>query len=91
MDSFKYLECNNSSNMNCCQEISRSSNGKRRFQQEKKYFLRALGKITTEETTEVLCVECSDVWCRDSDTTTEGEKRLEAFVMWIWRRMERVK
>ena len=40
----------------------------------------------------MLCVECSVVWCRDLDTTKErAKKRLEAFKMWIWRRMERVK
>ena len=39
-----------------------------------KHFLRALGKRTTEETSEVFCVECSVVWCRDLDTKTEWAK-----------------
>ena len=38
---------------------------------EKKHFLRDLGKRTMEETKEVLCIECSVVWCRDLDSTTE--------------------
>ena len=39
----------------------------------------------------MLCVECSVVWCRDLYSKTECTKRLEAFEMWIWRRMEHVK
>ena len=35
------------------------------------HFLWAIGKRTTEETTVVLCVKCSVVWCRDLDTTME--------------------
>ena len=29
------------------------------------------GKRTKEDTSEVLCVECSVVWCRNLDTTNE--------------------
>ena len=72
VDSFKYLVCNISSNMNCCQEVKqRIAMTKEAFKQKKKHFLWALGKRTTEETCEVFCVECSVVWCRDLDTTTE--------------------
>ncbi|KAJ4439967.1 hypothetical protein ANN_08098, partial [Periplaneta americana] len=45
--------------------------------------------LTKEDTSEVLCVECGivETWTlRRSE-----EKRLEAFEMWIWRRMDRVK
>ena len=50
-------------------------------------------KRTKEEVSEELCVECSIVWCRDLDATTRRneQKRLEAFEMWIWRSIERVK
>ena len=48
-------------------------------------------KRSKEEASEVLCVECSVVWCRDSTLRRNEQKRLEAFQMWIWRRMERVK
>ena len=39
----------------------------------------------------MLSMECSVLWCRDLDTMTEWAKRLKAFEMWIWTRMERVK
>ena len=66
VDSFQYLGCNISSNMNCCQEVKqRIAMAKETFNRKKKHFLRALGKRTTEETSEVFCVECSVVWCRD--------------------------
>ncbi|KAJ4432775.1 hypothetical protein ANN_21414 [Periplaneta americana] len=45
------------------------------------------GKRTKEESSEVLCVKCGIV-----QTLRQSEnKRLEAFEMWMWRRMERVK
>ena len=81
VDSFKYLGCNISSNMNCCQEV------KQRIAMAKE----ALGKTITEETSEVFCVEFSVVWCRDLDTRRHEQKELQAFEMWVWRRMERVK
>ena len=65
VDSFKYLGCNISSNQNCCQEVEQN------IAMKKEAFNRALGKRNTEETIEVLCVECSVVWCRDLDSTAE--------------------
>ena len=71
VDSFKYLGRNISINMNCCQEVKqRIAMAKEAFQ-KKKHFLRTLGKRTTEETSDLFCVECSVVLCRDLDTTTE--------------------
>ena len=71
-DSFKYLGCNISSNMNCCQEAKqRIAMAKKPLTEKKKHFLRAFGKRTMVETSEVFCVECSVVWCRDLDITTE--------------------
>ena len=72
VDSFKYLGCNISSNMNCCQEVKqRIAIAREAVTEKNRHFLRALGKRTTGETGEVFCVECSVVWCRDLDTTTE--------------------
>ena len=72
VDSFKYLGCNISSNLNCCQEVEQNiTMAKEAFNRKRSIFLRALVKRTTEETSEVLCVECSVVWCRDLDTTKE--------------------
>ena len=39
----------------------------------------------------MLCVECSVVWSETLTLQCNEQKRLEAFEMWIWRRMERVK
>ena len=64
-NSFKYLECIISSNMNYCQEV------KQGIAMAKEAFNRTFGKITTEEATEVFCVECIVVWCRDLGTMAE--------------------
>ena len=67
----KYLGCNISSSMNSSQEVKqRIAMAKETFNREK-VFLRTLGKRTKEEASEVLCVECSVVWRRTLDTTTE--------------------
>ncbi|KAJ4426944.1 hypothetical protein ANN_26743 [Periplaneta americana] len=55
---------------------------------KKEHLLRNSGERTKEESNEVLCVECSIVWGINMDIT---KKRIEAFGMWIWRRMECVK
>ena len=74
------------------QEVKqRIAMAKQAFNRKKKHFLRTLAKRTTEETSEVFCVECSVVWCRDLDTRRNEPKRLEAFEMRGWRRMESVK
>ena len=91
VESFKYFGCNISSNINCCQEVKqRIAMAKEAFNR-KKHFLQTLGKRTKEEASEVLCVECSIVWCRDLELQRNEQKRLEAFEMWICRRMEHVK
>ena len=56
--SFKYLGCNISSNMNCCQEVKqRIAMAKGAFNRKRSVFVRTLGKRTQEEASEVLCVE----------------------------------
>ena len=78
VDSFKHLGCNISSNLNCCQEVKqRIAMAKEGFNRKRSIFCRTPGERTKEETSEVLCVECSVVWCRDIDTTTEWAKPTE--------------
>ncbi|KAJ4448737.1 hypothetical protein ANN_00128 [Periplaneta americana] len=92
VDSFKYLRCTISSNISCCQEVKRRiAMAKEAFNRKRSIFCGPLEKRTKEETSEVLCVECGTVWGRNMDITRKEEKRIEAFEMWIWRRMERVK
>ena len=38
---------------------------------------------------EMLGMKCSTVFCRDEDINAD-RRRLEAFEMWIWRRMEKI-
>ena len=73
MDSFKYLGCNISSNMNCCQEIKQwTAMAKEIFNRKRSIFYRPLKKKKTkEEASKVLCAECSVVWCRNLDTARE--------------------
>ena len=57
VDSFKYLGCNISSNMNCCQEVKqRIAIAKEAFNRKSSNYCGPLEKRTTEETSEVL-------WC----------------------------
>ena len=45
VDSFKYLGCNISSNMNCCQEVKqRIAMTKEAFNRKKKHFLSSYGR-----------------------------------------------
>ncbi|KAJ4451452.1 hypothetical protein ANN_02914 [Periplaneta americana] len=53
---------------------------------KKKDLLRTSGKITEEETSEVLCVECGIVWEGTWTLRRNEEKRIEAFEMWMWRK-----
>ena len=67
VDIFKYLWCNISSNVNCCQEVKqRIAMAKEAFNRKRSIFCGPLEKRTTEVTN-----VCSVVWCRDLDTTTE--------------------
>ena len=70
--SLKYLRCNISSiHELLLRSKAEDSNGKRSFNRKRSIFCGPLEKRTKEETSEVFCVECSVVWCRDLDTTTE--------------------
>ncbi|KAJ4439488.1 hypothetical protein ANN_07612 [Periplaneta americana] len=79
-NSFKYSGCTISSNMSCCQEV------KRRITMAKEAFNRKRKSL-------VRCFVWS-VALYGSETWTlrrSEEKRIEAFEMWIWRRMEHEK
>ena len=90
--SFKYLGCNISSNMNCCQEVKqRIAVAKEAFNIKRSIFCGPLEKQLWKR-----LVKCF-VWSvalYGAETWTlrrNEQKQLEAFEMWVWRRMERVK
>ena len=92
VDSFKCLGCNISSNMNCCQEVKqRIAMSKEAFYRKRSIFCGPLEKELWKR-----LVKCF-VWSvvlYGAETWIlrwNEQKQLEAFDMWIWRRMERVK
>ena len=92
VDSFKYLGCHVSSNLNCCQEVMQKiAMAKEAFNRKRSIFCRPLEKELRKR-----LVKCF-VWIvalYGAETLTlrrNEQKGLEAFEMWIWRRMERVK
>ncbi|KAJ4438325.1 hypothetical protein ANN_14267 [Periplaneta americana] len=93
VSSFKYLGCTVSSNMSCCQEVKRRiAVAKEAFtgNRERSIFCGPLEKKLRKR-----LVKCF-VWnvaLYGAETWILGrneEKRIEAFEMWIWRRMEHV-
>ena len=92
MDSFKYLWCNISSNLNCCQEVKeRIAMTKEAFNRKRSIFCGPLGK---ELRMRLVKSFPWNVVLYGAETWTlrrNEQKRLEAFEMWIWRRIERVK
>ena len=64
VDSFKYLGSNISCSMNCCQEVEhRIVKAKEGSNRKRSVFSAGPWKRTAEDTSEVLYVECSAVWC----------------------------
>ena len=86
------MGCNISSNMNCCQEVKqRTAMAKEAFNRKRSIFCGPLELELRERL--VKCFAWS-VALYDAETSTlrrNEQKRLEAFEMCIWRRMERVK
>ena len=76
VDSFKYLGCNISSNMNCCQEV------KQRIAMAKELWKNLVNSFVWS-----VALYGEDTWT----LRRNEQKELEAFEMWVWRRMERVK
>ena len=92
VDSFKYLGCNISSNMNCCQEVKqRISMAKEAFNRKRSIFCGSLEKELRKRL--VKCFGWSVVLYGAETWTLRRnyQKQLEAFEMWVWRRMEHVK
>ena len=92
VESFKYLGCNISSNMNCCEEVKqRKAMGNEAFNRKRSTFCGPLEKELRK-----ILVKCfmRSVVLYGAKTWTlrrNEQKQLEAFEMWEWRRMERVK
>ena len=69
VDSFKYLGCNINSNMNCCQGVKqRKTMAKKLSIKNEAFFCGPFEKNYEKKTIEVLCVDCSVVWCRELDS-----------------------
>ncbi|KAJ4442843.1 hypothetical protein ANN_04436 [Periplaneta americana] len=90
--SFKYLGCTLSSNMNCCLEVKwKIAMAKEAFNRKRSIFCGPLQKELRRR-----LVECF-VWSvalygEETWTLRRSEKKcIEAFEMWIWRRMKHVK
>ena len=92
LNRYKYLGCNISINLNCCQEVrQRIAMAREDFNRKRSIFCGPLVKELRKRL--VKCFAWSVVlYGAESWTLRQNEqKRLEAFEMWIWRRMERVK
>ena len=90
VDSFKYLWCNISSNLNCFQEV-RIAIAKEAFNRKIRIFCGPLGKELRKKI--VKCFVWS-VTLYGAETWTlrrNQQKRREAFEIRMWRRMERLK
>ena len=90
VDSFKYLGCMTSNNMNCCQEVKqRIAIAKEAFDRKRSIFCGSLEKDLRKR-----LMKCF-VWTvalYGAETWTlrwNEQKRPKAFEMWIWRRIER--
>ena len=92
MDSFKYLGCNISSNLICCLEVKqRIAIAKEAFNMKRSIFC---GPLEKELRKRIVKFFVWSVALYGAETWTVGrneQKQLEAFEMWIWRRMDCVK
>jgi hypothetical protein len=60
------------------------------IKQEGESFHQQIGLKFKEETSEVLHLDHSIVWCCNLDTSEGYQKCLQSFEMWCWRRMENI-
>ncbi|KAJ4438600.1 hypothetical protein ANN_14547 [Periplaneta americana] len=92
VDSFKYLGCTISSNMSCCQEVKRRiAMAKEAFNREKSIFCGPLEKELRKRLVKSFIWSVALYGAETWTLRRSEEKRIEAFEMLIWRRMERVK
>ena len=66
------------------------SYGKRSIQQQEGSFRQQVGLKFKEESSIVLYLEYSFVWCCNLDTSKGGSEIPGSFKMWCWRRMEMI-
>ena len=91
VDRSKYLGCNISSNLNCCQGVKqRIAMAKEAFNRKRSIFYGLLEKELRKRL--VKCFVWSIALYRAETWTLRRneQKPLEAFEMWIWRRIELV-
>ena len=92
VDSFKYLGCNINGNMNCCQEVKqRIAMAKEAFNRKRIIFCRPLVKELRKRLVKCFVWSVALYGAKTWTLRRNEQKRLEAFEMWIWRRMERLK
>ena len=92
VDSFKYLGCHISSNLNCCQEVMQKiAMAKEAFNRKRSIFCRPLEKELRKRLVKCfmwsVVLYVAEIWT----LRRNEQKRLEAFEMWVWRRLESVK
>ena len=92
LHSFKYLGCNISSNINCCQEIKqRIAMAKEDFNRKRSIFCGPLEKELRKRLVKCFVWSVALYGVETWTLRRNEQKGLEAFEMKIWRRMERVK
>jgi len=92
VDSFKYLGCTISSDMTCGHEVKiRIAMAKEAFNRRRNVFCGPLDKDLRKRLVECLVWSVALYGAETWTLRRNEEKRLEAFEMWVWRRMERVK
>ena len=91
VDVLKYLGCI-SSNKNCCQEVSqRIAITKETFNRKRNIFCGPLEKELRKRLVKRFVWSVALYGAETWTLRWNEQKRLEAFEMWIWRRMARVK
>ena len=92
VDSFRYLGCSISSNLNCCQEVKqRIAMAKEAFNRKRSIFCGPLEKERRKRLVKCFVWSIALFGAETWKPRRNEQKRMEAFEMWIWRKMERVK
>ncbi len=91
VSSFRYLGTNIREDMRCTQEIKiRIALGKEAFNQRKQLLCSKLDKDLRKKLARCFVWNVALYGAETWTMKREDEKRLEAFEMWVWRRMERI-
>ena len=92
IDNFKYLWCNVSSNLNCCQDVKqRIAMAKEAFNRKRSIFCGLLEKEVWKRLVKYFVWSVA-LYVAETWTLQENEQKpLKAFKMWIWRRIEYLK